>query len=481
MGLKNAYMSLGRLVGPITIPAVEPKDKSQHYIRRKKAESAIVNFIMKTKLTLLILLLALTACSTGQPAASGTPTPAPVSPTPIPSPRINPSAAEGEITAISSNAMRFLPVRTDLAFLTPIDIPLAGNPVWTAGIPFQDGFAWAVALEDGSLQAFSVDTSGYAQAAISPENLPASSPLTIYSQGGQLFALSAPSDVSPFDQPILLDENALAYIATNGDLVITREGAETRLPVNALPDSLLVYNRNRLLFLSGPTERYSHGVLGDSLEATGITLVQTSPEVSILNTIPVPAADVIEGLYPTWVDMNLDGQLEIIVTLSNAQDGARMVAFHEDGSIAAEGPAIGTGYRWRHQLMSAPFGEAGKTLLAVIRTPHIGGVLEFYRLNGDKLEIVAEIPGLSSHSIGSRNLFTVQAGDFDRDGQVELLAPDQSHTRLGIVGVDGVSHWIELDAELATNLAAVTIPASDRFALAAGLSNNVLRIWLSNP
>ena len=437
--------------------------------------------MMKTKLTLIILLLALPACSTGQPAASDSPTPAPVSPTPIPNPGITPPAAEGEITAISSNAMRSLPVHTDLASITPIDIPLAGSPAWTAGIPFQDGFAWAVALEDGSLQAFSVDTSGYAQAAISPEYLPATSPLTIYSQSGQIFALSAPSDASPSAQPILLDGNALAYIATNGDLVITRDGIETRLPVNGLPDSHLIYNRNRLLFLSAPTERYSHGVLGDSFEATGVTLVQTFPEVSILNTIAIPAPDVIEGLYPIWVDMNNDGELEIIVTLSNAQDGASMVAFHQDGSITAEGPAIGTGYRWRHQLMAGPFGETGKTLLAVIRTPHIGGVVEFYRLNGDKLEIVAEIPGLSSHSIGSRNLFTAQAGDFDDDGQVELLAPDQSHSRLGIVGIDGVSHWIELDAELATNLAAVTIPDSGRFALAAGLSNNVLRIWLSNP
>jgi hypothetical protein len=375
--------------------------------------------------------------------------------------------------------MRFLPIRTDLASSTPIDIPLAGSPVWVAGIPFQDGFAWAVALEDGSLQAFSVNTSGYAQAVISPENLPASSPLTIYSQGGQLFALTAPSDVSPLGQPVLLDENKLAYIATKGDLVITRDGIETRLPVNTLPDSHLIYNRNRLLFLSDPTESYSHGVLGDKLEATGVTLVQTFPEASILNTIAIPAPDVIEGLYPIWVDMNNDGEFEIILTLSNAQDGARLVAFHEDGSITAEGPAIGTGYRWRHQLMTAPFGDAGSTLLAVIRTPHIGGVVEFYRLNGDKLEIVAEIPGLSTHSIGSRNLFTAQAGDFDNDGQVELLAPDQSHTRLGIVGMDGISHWVDLEAELTTNLAAVTIPDSDRFTLAAGLSNNVMRIWLS--
>ena len=375
--------------------------------------------------------------------------------------------------------MRYLTPQADLASATQIDIPLPGKPLWVAGIPFQDRVAWAVAFEDGSLQAFTIGSSGYAQVAIYPENMPPGAPLTIYSRNGELFALTAPSDASPLTQPILLDANKLAYIATNGDLVITRNGTETRLPVNALPDSLLIYNRNRLLFLSDPTESYTHGVLGDSLEATGITLVQTHPEVSVLTTISIPAPDVIEGIYPIWADMNIDGELEIIVTLSNAQDGARIVAFHEDGSIAAEGPAIGTGYRWRHQLMVAPFGAAGKTLLAVIRTPHIGGVVEFYRLHGDKLEIVNTVDGFSTHTIGSRVMFTAQAGDFDNDGQVELLAPDQSHTRLGIVNADGRPiTWLDLGAELVTNLGAVSLPDSGGVSLAAGLSNNVLRIWL---
>jgi kynureninase len=129
-------------------------------------------------------------------------------------------------------------------------------------------------------------------------------------------------------------------------------------------------------------------------------------------------------------------------------------------------------------LVAAPFGGAGENLLAVVRTPHIGGVLEFYRLNGNKFEIVTETHDFSTHTIGSRNLFTVQACDFDKDGQVELLAPDQGQTRLGIVNMDGAVTWLELNAELVTNLASVTSPNSDNLVLAAGLSNNTLRLWL---
>ena len=304
------------------------------------------------------------------------------------------------------------------------------------------------------------------------------------------FALTAPgADASPFTPPLLFDTQIpkIAYVADNGDLVIWQEGQETRLPVNALPDGrILADDAGRLLLLSSSTDRYTHGVLGDNVEAAGITLVETSPEPKIVHTISIPQSDVIEGLYPTWADLNNDGRREIIVTLSNAQDGARIVAFHEDPStssgqaaILAEGPPIGKGFRWRHQLVVAPFGASGENLLAVVRTPHIGGVVEFYRLKGNKLEIVNTTPGISTHSIGSRNLFTAQAGDFDNDGQVELLAPDQSHTRLGIVGMEAEAGiWLDLEAELVTNLAAITFPDSGEVSLAAGLSNNLLRIWL---
>jgi len=378
--------------------------------------------------------------------------------------------------------MRTLPVHVDLTTATPIDIPLVGTPVWIAGIPFENGNAWAVELKDGSLQAFSVNQNGYTPLAIFPSSNSPAIPLSIYSHGGQLFALAPPStDTSPLTVPIILNTNTLkiAYIANNGDLVIWQNGEETRLQVNALADSRILANENgRLLLLSNPTNRYTHSVLGDELEASSITLVETQPEPRILQNIAIPEPDVIEGIYPIWADMNNDGEREIIVTLSNAQDGARIVAFREDGSLLAEGPAIGTGFRWRHQLLVAPFGEEGENLLAVVRTPHIGGVVEYYHLNENKLEIVAEIPGISTHSIGSRNLFTAQAGDFDNDGQIELLAPDQSHTRLGIIGFDETS-WIDLGAEYTTNLTTIYLPDSGDISLAIGLSNNTLRVW--NP
>ena len=215
----------------------------------------------------------------------------------------------------------------------------------------------------------------------------------------------------------------------------------------------------------------TNGVLGDHIEAAGITLIETSPESKIIHIISISEPDVNEGIYPTWVDMNNDGEREIIVTLSNARNGARIVTFREDGSLLAEGPTIGMGYLWRHQLVVTPFGETGENLLAVVRTPHIRGAVEFYRLCGDKLEIMSSIPGISTHSIGSRNLFTAQGSDFNNDGQIELLVPDQSHTHLAVISMHNEATTnLDLEGELVSILGAAQSPDSNQVFLAGGLS-----------
>ncbi len=89
---------------------------------------------------------------------------------------------------------------------------------------------------------------------------------------------------------------------------------------------------------------------------------------------------VLEGIAPIWADLDGDGVREILATLSDAIEGARVVVYAEDGSVIAEGPAVGQGNRWRHQIAVAPFGPQGELELAVVLTPHIGGVVEFYAL-----------------------------------------------------------------------------------------------------
>ena len=114
-------------------------------------------------------------------------------------------------------------------------------------------------------------------------------------------------------------------------------------------------------------------------------------------------------------------------------------------------------------------------------TPHIGGVAEFYRLEGDDLRIVAQVPGFTSHVLGSRNLDMAVGGDFDGDGRMELLLPDQSLTELGAIrrisnGTE-VAWTVSLDGRLKINIAAVAL-SDGGIVIGVGTTNNALRLWV---
>ncbi len=148
-------------------------------------------------------------------------------------------------------------------------------------------------MTDGRTQAFRVNGGGYEEVDVSPERIPSEMPPALLVVDGQPTILLAPTTAaSRLTHPVLLDHDSgrLAYIENNGDLVIW-EGSEIgRLAVDALPDArLLTDERGRLLFLTGPTGRYDHGVLADGLEASSVTIVETQPHLRISRRIAVPS------------------------------------------------------------------------------------------------------------------------------------------------------------------------------------------------
>ncbi|UCG24977.1 MAG: hypothetical protein JSW55_03000, partial [Chloroflexota bacterium] len=275
-------------------------------------------------------------------------------------------------------------------------------------------------------------------------------------------------------QAAMTPDGVLTVLDGQGKLLAT---AESRPLADA---RLLTDEAGRLLFLSEPTTRYDHGIAGDDIEAAAVTLFDLKAAGGGELIIPIPGPAVIEGVMPLWADLNDDGRREIVVTQSDAQNGAQIVAYDESGEHVAAGPAIGRGYRWRHQLAVAPFGPDGETELVDVLTPHIGGVVEFYQMMGDQLQIVAEVPGFTSHVIGSRNLDMALAGDVDGDGRIELLLPNQARTELGAIRrtSDGaeVAWKAPIDGVLSSNLAAVTL-ADGSMIVGAGRDDGTLRLW----
>jgi len=220
--------------------------------------------------------------------------------------------------------------------------------------------------------------------------------------------------------------------------------------------------------------------LGDTIEASGFALFQTGPEIKVIAHFLIPEPQVAEGIIPLWVDWNGDGEREILLTLSDADQGAQLALFAEDGRQLATSPAMGQGNRWQHQIAIAPFGPNHEIELGAVRTPHLESVVEFYQWQDNELRLMAELPGYSSHVFGSRNLDMAMAGDFDGDGRTELLIPTGDRTQLGGIqrtdtGATAVYH-LDIGGELASNLAGVTMGTGET-AVGLGRSDKVLRIW----
>lgn len=436
---------------------------------------------MKRKLLFVIvglIVALLTACNfTNVPTATNTVQP---DPTMVPLSETQPAPivleqASMYTTQNDPSGNRSVNGAMDLANATMLDIPLDGKPVWLVSAPLNGDVIFAAVSGNGKVQAFKVSGQTYAPFDISPNQLPPGMPPVLATTNNTIELIPPSDEMSPLTNPIMI-ENNLAYIATNGDLVMQDAASQTRLPINALTDTrILIDGNNRLLILTGPTDRYDHGVLGDRLEASSITLVETSPTLHVVQEILINEPDVIEGLSPIWADINNDGKRDIIVTLSNNNTGARIAAYSEDGTLLAESEPIGLGHRWRHQVALAQFDPNTSPLLVDIRTPHIRGIVEFFQLNDGKLDIIQEIGDISAHSIGSRNLDSAIAGDFNNDGITELLAPNQPHTNLNVISFDGSIITLSLNGVLTSNLSAISLDG--KIYIGAGTRGN-LRIWI---
>ena len=430
-----------------------------------------------------LLALILVACSVPasqsavQPPGSGAGTAAPGLASPAPS---DVESAGGRPLQYTTNynpdGNRYLIGRGALDVADPVDVLLGGVPTWVVGVPGSGGTVWIVALQSGAL--LSVAPGGEPQPF---GELPAGAPpaLAVAAGGGAALVRAASQWGAPATHPVLLEGGRVAWLTPDGSLHIAGSEGEVTLLVDALPDSRILVDGDRLLIVTGPTDRYGHGVLGDAIEGESITIIDgASSEVEVV--IDAPGPGVFEGATAIWADLDGDGVREITATVSDAQGGAGLVVFSAAGAVIASGPTVGLGGRWRHQIAVAPFGPAGELELVDVLTPHIGGVVEFYRLVEDRLEVVAEVAGFRSHALGSRNLDMALAADADGDGRVELVVPTQdlralAGIRRSTAGA-GVVWLVPLGGVMTTNLGAV-VAADGSISFAVGRADGVLRIW----
>ena len=255
-------------------------------------------------------------------------------------------------TTLRSDGNRLISGRGSFPQMKFRDVKLSGKPVWIVAAPGNGGSVLAAVLEDGSIEAFSIVEGRVSKVNVTPDRIPAGAPPLL------TLDATAKAELLPgsyylnnyHTNPVILPmSGTTAAIDSRGNLVLRESDKKGKIAhrtvrINALPDARILFDeRERLFILTQPTDSYGHGILGDHLEAAGITIVETDRGVRVIKQIPVENGKVIEGISPILADLDGDGVREIIVTVSDERNGAQIVAYSETGELIARGPEIGGG------------------------------------------------------------------------------------------------------------------------------------------
>lgn len=359
----------------------------------------------------------------------------------------------------------------------PVTLEVA-SPVWLVGLPgVGASTVWVVADDEGVVSAFS-EVDGEVSELVTVGRLAPGQPPVVMSDGSRIALLDGGLDSSPLTAPARVDGVTISMtiegtVTLAGDLVST-------LDALALDDSRIVVDSlGRAAVLSVPTAEYGHGVLGDRIESLTVTVFDPVSGV-ILGTATAPEGTVFEALSPMWGDVDSDGTDELVVTASDSRAGARLVVYEADGTVVAMSPPVGNGNRWRNLLAIAPTAPEGSVEVVEVQTPHIGGILQWFSLEGEDLVLQAGESPFSTHRLGSRNLDQGVVVDVDGDGRLDTLVPTQDQEGLVAWARSGDSAEpvmeLDLGSRLATNIA--TAPRSDgSVAVAVGLDDGRLLLW----
>ncbi len=265
--------------------------------------------------------------------------------------------------------------------------------------------------------------------------------------------------VSPIDHPMPVVRLALAggvgngFTAAGAVLAQTDDGnwfeitpdgliaaappATADSPSDAVTDSAVTAAGATRAWLSGATQRYAHGILGDATEAAALTMQHGDAQpVSFV----LPPDSVFEDLRVRLVDLNDDGAVEAVVVRSYVNAGSALAVFSLfDGQVGLldETPPIGRSSRWLNPAGAADFDGDGAIEVAYVETPHIGGTLRYFQLTAEGLVQDFAAPGFSNHAIGSREQGLAAVVDWNRDGVVDLAVPDAQRRSLRVVTIAG--------------------------------------------
>ena len=182
-----------------------------------------------------------------------------------------------------------------------------------------------------------------------------------------------------------------------------------------------------------PTERYGHFALGRPHEYAAL-VVQTDTGQS--HTWELAEDEVFEDLAPRLVRFSTGGPVEVLTIVSSRSAGSQLVVFgftNDRLSMLSQSKSIGAPMRWLNPVGVADLDGDGVSEVAVVVTPHIGGILTVYQKRGKDLVAFAKLPGFSNHRYGSSEL--AMSAALNWGGTMRLLVPDIERTALRVIAL----------------------------------------------
>jgi len=192
-----------------------------------------------------------------------------------------------------------------------------------------------------------------------------------------------------------------------------------------------------LAYLTGPTTRLRHGVLGDAIEATGFRVRWND---GVVRDFRLDDDSVFEDRRLRLADLDGDGAPEALVVRSTAEQGASLAVYRltrEGITPLAQTAPLGRPNRWLNPLGAADLDGDGRPEIVLVERPHLDGRLVVLRLEGGVLREIAALAGYSSHRIGQRSLGRGALLDMARAGRAQIVVPGLSDDCLNVLALEG--------------------------------------------